>query len=151
MQAIVDGDLAELNRAVKAGFKLYRNDNEPLLVAAENGHLNIVKRILQDQKVDPVDQDNAAIRVAYYNGHNDVVFELAKNPFVREELFDSCKDELTLDEAKFLLYFHEEIEDADVLLRNFVEEEDLSFVPESDESEEISSSEEFSSEDYSDY
>jgi hypothetical protein len=100
------------------------NDIEALIVAAEHGNLNTVKRILKDKNIDPSDQDNAAIKIAHLNGHDDVVYELAKHPFVREEMFNDCKDELTFEEAKFLLYHENEVDGADVLLEKFIENED---------------------------
>ena len=56
--------------------------NRDLIKAAQNGHLDIVERLLKDPRVDPADYDNDAIRWAAENGHIDVVERLLKDPRV---------------------------------------------------------------------
>jgi Ankyrin repeats (3 copies) len=47
--------------------------------ASNNGHLEIVKELLKDKRVDPSDDNNYAIRWASENGHLEVVKELLKD------------------------------------------------------------------------
>jgi len=123
------------------------DDDSLILIAAENNQLPTLKYLLWETDLDPVDDDNAAIRTAFEKGHEEIVFELVKHPIVREEIFAECKDELTLDEAKFLLYYHEEIEDAQYLLESFLDEFDDSFKPSRST---YRSSEEYDSDEFSD-
>ena len=41
--------------------------------ASHNGHLEVVKLLLQDSRVDPSAEDNGAIRWASFNGYLEVV------------------------------------------------------------------------------
>jgi surface antigen len=47
--------------------------------AAENGHLAVVERLLQDRRVDPSAGDNYAVRLAAQNGHLAVVQRLLQD------------------------------------------------------------------------
>jgi hypothetical protein len=47
--------------------------------AARNGHLAIVERLLQDDRVDPSAEDNYAVRMAAENGHLAVVDRLLED------------------------------------------------------------------------
>jgi hypothetical protein len=48
-------------------------------LAAENGHLAVVERLLQDKRVDPSADDNYAVRWAAQNGHLAVVERLLQD------------------------------------------------------------------------
>jgi hypothetical protein len=48
-------------------------------MAAENGHLAVVERLLQDKRVDPSADDNYAVRWAAVNGHLAVVERLLQD------------------------------------------------------------------------
>ncbi|KAI9341182.1 ankyrin repeat-containing domain protein [Obelidium mucronatum] len=48
-------------------------DNEALRLAAENGHVDIVRLLMQDERVDPSAYENVAVKWAKRNGHLDVV------------------------------------------------------------------------------
>ena len=58
------------------------------MIAALNGHLKVVNRLLQDERVDPSDRNNEAIQWAAHNGHLDVVKRLLQdlrvNPGARD-------------------------------------------------------------------
>jgi len=45
----------------------------PIGVAAENGHLEMVNRLLEDSRVDPSAANNRAIQYASKNGHLKIV------------------------------------------------------------------------------
>lgn len=51
-------------------------------MAAQNGHLSIVKLLLNDPRVDPTAEDNYPLRKSAANGHIKVVEELLKDPRV---------------------------------------------------------------------
>jgi hypothetical protein len=55
------------------------DDNYAISWAAEKGHLEVVKLLLEDKRVDPGDCDNYAIRWAAENGHLEVVKVLLKD------------------------------------------------------------------------
>ena len=57
-------------------------------MAAENGHLAVVERLLQDGRVDPSAYDNYAVRWAAENGHVAVVERL-----LQEERVDPSADD----------------------------------------------------------
>ena len=44
-----------------------------------NGHLDVVNRLIEDDRVDPSADDNYAVRQASRNGHTEVVELLNKN------------------------------------------------------------------------
>src|SRR3990167_9224825 len=52
---------------------------DDLLSASKNGRLDIVERLLEDQRVDPSDQNNISIIFASENGHLDVVERLLQD------------------------------------------------------------------------
>jgi ankyrin repeat protein len=66
-----------------------------LLNASENGHLEVVERILQDSKVDPWGLYNQAIKSASSNGHLSVVERLLQDPRVDP----SADNNMTLQHA----------------------------------------------------
>jgi hypothetical protein len=57
-------------------------NNYAIGMAAENGHVQIVDRLLEHPRVDPADDDNFAIRRAAENGHLQVVERLLEHPRV---------------------------------------------------------------------
>jgi ankyrin repeat protein len=61
-----------------------RNRNRAIAIqlAAKNGHLAVVERLLQDERVDPSASNNLAIRMAAQNGHLTVVERLLQDPRV---------------------------------------------------------------------
>src|SRR3990172_3508532 len=50
-----------------------------LKLAAKEGHLNVVNRLLEDDRVDPSDNDNYAIRWASLKGYLNVVNKLLED------------------------------------------------------------------------
>ena len=54
-------------------------NNAAIRVAAQNGHIDVVDRLLQDGRVDPSADDNFAIRIAYAKGHVAVVDRLLQD------------------------------------------------------------------------
>ena len=58
------------------------NDNAAIQSASAHGHLAVVARLLQDERVGPSDWNNEAIRAASENGHLAVVARLLQDPRV---------------------------------------------------------------------
>lgn len=82
-------DLQIYQEAIDHGEDLdhpYSITNMPIRMASKYGHLEIVRLLLDDKRVDPTDRDNDAIWSAYENGHVDVVKLLLKDERVTREL-----------------------------------------------------------------
>jgi len=67
---------------IKEGFDPSHNDNYAIQLASRNGHLEVVKLLLQDPRVDPSADDNYAIELAFRKGHLEVVKLLLQDPRV---------------------------------------------------------------------
>jgi hypothetical protein len=52
---------------------------QSLVEPAENGHLEVVNRLLQDERVDPSARDSYPIRAAHEKGHLDVISRLLED------------------------------------------------------------------------
>ena len=65
-------------------------DNWPIGFASFNGHVEIVKVLLKDKRVDPSDKENIAIRLASMNGHLEIVKALLKDSRVDPSDDDNC-------------------------------------------------------------
>jgi len=74
-----------LTGLIKEGFDPSADDNYAIKYASENGHLEVVKLLLQDPRVDPID-NNYAIQVASKNSHSEVVKLLLQDPRVKTSL-----------------------------------------------------------------
>jgi len=76
------GNVLHANRIIA------RDDFDPsalncaIRLASEHGHVDVVRLLLKDPRVDPSALDNYAIRLAGANGHVDVVRLLLKDPRV---------------------------------------------------------------------
>ena len=57
-------------------------DNHAIREASQNGHLEIVRLLLTDSRIDPSADDNYTIREASHNGHLEVVRLLLADPRV---------------------------------------------------------------------
>jgi hypothetical protein len=105
----------------------------------KKGNMQQVLKMLNDPLVDPAAYENAPLKTAYAAGHLNIVYELMELATVREQLFADCKENLTLDQVKFLLYgFSEKIEDAKFLYEQFLDEEVDDDFEEEEDSEEDS-------------
>lgn len=58
------------------------NNHWALSLAANNGHLEVVKTLLEDPRVDPSDDDNVTIAQSSRGGYLEIVKELLKDPRV---------------------------------------------------------------------
>ncbi len=67
------GYVSGVKLALERGVDPSINDNFAIEYASKNGHLEIVKLLLQDERVDPSDHNNYAIRLALQNGHTEIV------------------------------------------------------------------------------
>ncbi len=56
------------------------DDNFAIRCACKNGHIEVVRVLLQDRRVDPSARNNLALALATDNGHSLVVQELLKHP-----------------------------------------------------------------------
>ncbi len=65
--------------ALKKGVNPSREDNYAIRSASYHGYTEIVKLLLQDERVDPSAHNNYAIRLASNNGHTEVVKLLLQN------------------------------------------------------------------------
>jgi hypothetical protein len=60
-------------------------NNAAIRWAANNGHSQVVERLLDHPRVDPAARNNAAIRWAANNGHSQVVERLLEHPRVEPD------------------------------------------------------------------
>ena len=60
--------------------------NQIFQIASNNGHLDIVKLLLNDSRVDPSDRNNYAIRIASQYGHTEIVKLLLNDSRVYNKL-----------------------------------------------------------------
>ena len=63
----------------------YIDLNQIFYIASNYGHIEIVKLLLNDSRVDPSDKNNEAIRLASEEGHIDIVKLLASDKRVQKE------------------------------------------------------------------
>jgi len=87
-------------------------DDESIMYACENGHIEIVKLLLKDSRVNPSANNNAAIFRACKNGHFKIVKILLKNSRI-----DMKKEEK--DELLKIAYFKKFYSIVHLLLRRF--------------------------------
>ena len=92
-------------------------------VAAFHNNLMILKLLLKDKRADPSQYDNLAITIAHKYDYEAIIYELTKDPRVRLSLFTECRDSLTVNEGKFLLFYYKDVADAARLYENFKLEE----------------------------
>jgi hypothetical protein len=75
-----------VEQCIKEGYDPSENDNQPIIEASGSGHLNVVKLLLKDPRVDPSAQGNWAIRRAYIYRYPDITKFLLKQPAVLKSL-----------------------------------------------------------------
>ena len=78
-QAAKKGNLNLVNILIEANFDPSIDNNYAIGVASQNGYLDVVNRLLEDNRVDPSAIHNYAIRMASENGHLDVVNKLLED------------------------------------------------------------------------
>ena len=76
------GLVDEVKKLIENGIDPSDNNNYAIKWASKNGHLEIVKLLLQDKRVDPSANNNYAIKWASKNGHTEVVKLLLEDPRV---------------------------------------------------------------------
>ena len=89
------GDVEIVDELINRGYDPSIDNNEAILVASSNGHLPVVDRLLQDERVDPSDLNNRAIILASENGHLRVVDRLLQD----ERVDPSDSDNLSIRRA----------------------------------------------------
>jgi len=82
IRAADDGDFTTVNILILAGVDPTANDNAAIIVASFNGHVEVVKLLLQQPRADPTADNNYAIREASENGYIEVVKLLLEQPGV---------------------------------------------------------------------
>ena len=73
IKAVRRGDATMVDLLILAGMDPAAEDDRAIRVASENGHLPVVNRLLQDERVNPAASANYAIRVASKRGYLPVV------------------------------------------------------------------------------
>ena len=76
---VVEKDVDEKIQALQKKIDPAANDNEAIQVAAQNGHTETVRMLLEDRRVDPTTGNNRAITMAAKRGHTEIVRELLKD------------------------------------------------------------------------
>lgn len=79
------------------GFDPSYMKNYGLRIASNNGHLDIVKLLLNDKRVDPSAFNNCALIWSISNGHLDVVKELLKHKRVDPSDGNNCTLTISLE------------------------------------------------------
>lgn len=77
--ASIIGDVAVVDELIKRGYDPSVNNNLAIIDASKNGHLPVVNRLLQDQRVDPSARNNYAIRYASLKGYLPIVDRLLQD------------------------------------------------------------------------
>ncbi len=80
------GDVEIVDELIHRGYNPSTNNNLAIRLASENGHLPVVNRLLQDNRVNPTADNNYAIRWASLNGRLPVVKRLLQDDRVRNSL-----------------------------------------------------------------
>jgi hypothetical protein len=78
-EVIKYGFIDELKELIDKGWNPSTDNNRTIRWVSENGHVEIVKLLLKDSRVDPSNEDNYAIRWASENGHTEIVKLLLKD------------------------------------------------------------------------
>lgn len=79
IKASAIGDAEIVDELIKRGFDPFVLRNYAIGLASENGHIKVVERLLQDERVNPADNRNEAIELASKNGHIEVVERLLQD------------------------------------------------------------------------
>ncbi|KAJ2990943.1 hypothetical protein HDV02_004067, partial [Globomyces sp. JEL0801] len=69
--------------------RVIRSGSEAILLSSSVGHTEVVKRLLQDERVDPSAHDNAAIKYACGNGQTEIVKMLLQDERVDPSASDN--------------------------------------------------------------
>lgn len=73
MDFIEQGDYDRVVEYLEAGIDPSQNENYAIVIASRYGHLEIVRRLLQDERVNPAEHDNDAIVYAAFNDNVEIV------------------------------------------------------------------------------
>ena len=84
--ACLDGDLQKAKEILKGYCKVDYGDNRAIRWASMRGHIEIVKLLLEHEKVNPTDRDNEAISWANSYNHKEIVRLLLQDERVRNSL-----------------------------------------------------------------
>jgi ankyrin repeat protein len=87
-ELLLSNRVAFVDVAIKSGTDTI-DGNNAIVHAARNGHLDIVERFLEDERVNPAAYSNEALAMAATGGHSTVVARLLKNERVKSSK-ESC-------------------------------------------------------------
>eukprot|EP01126_Amoeba_proteus_P017547 TRINITY_DN1851_c0_g1_i11.p1 TRINITY_DN1851_c0_g1~~TRINITY_DN1851_c0_g1_i11.p1 ORF type:complete len:309 (+),score=56.66 TRINITY_DN1851_c0_g1_i11:643-1569(+) len=73
--------------------------SKPIRVAAHRGHLDLVKLLLDDGRVDVTEKDNYAFLIACEQGYESVVSLFLSHPYSRDKIDPSCLDNHAIRKA----------------------------------------------------
>ena len=73
IEACKSDDISVIEIYIKDGGDPSADNNAAIRWASHNGHVEVVKLLINDERVDPSIYNNAAIRWASIEGHTDVV------------------------------------------------------------------------------
>ena len=73
IQASRDGDLSQVKKLIKNGADVHTDDDHPLRCAAEGGHLEVVKYLVEECEANVHARDERALCDAAWGGHLEVV------------------------------------------------------------------------------
>lgn len=77
----------KINDLLMQGLNPASYNNAAIQLAVKNNHKDIVKTLLQDERVDPTANDNYALRTAIFYGYNEVTDLLLKHPKMDPSLY----------------------------------------------------------------
>lgn len=83
IEACVNGWVETVNSLIK-GVSVYQL-NQGLIIAANNGHSDLVRVILRIPEVDPISDEGDALLLSHLNGHSEIVTMLLADPRVDAE------------------------------------------------------------------
>lgn len=86
VDASTKGDVEVVDELIKRCYDPSENGNSAIIYASGRGHIQVVNRLLQDERVDPSSHNNLASALASKNEHLSVVRRLLQDIRVRKSL-----------------------------------------------------------------
>jgi len=97
------------------------NENKAIILASDKGHVQIVKRLMDDKRVNPGDVDNWAVVSALIKGYVDVAEILISDPRVKLSSYNNwailrAAGDGHMKSVAFLMYHNKDIKKTDIML-----------------------------------
>ncbi len=89
VNACSEGDLRLVNQLIEEGVDPSMENNRCIILAAKHGHLDVIERLVEDERVDPFDQANYAFIEACFEDHLIVVeylLSIGADPSAQENI-----------------------------------------------------------------